>query len=192
MLLTIRRHPKGPERSIRNYRMAPGHVRAAIEEFFPRSPDFRRVLDAPEDLFDWTRGSNFRESAIAKEHLLIAGFTQGVSFALMHAERVVGTFNLNFTGKAVFSDLELQALDAARYALQREVAAFVIAGDVGLTRREMDVLRQMATGASNAEISAALRVSRNTVTTHVERVLHKLKASNRLQAVHKAVSLALV
>ncbi|EXG81735.1 response regulator [Cryptosporangium arvum] len=52
-----------------------------------------------------------------------------------------------------------------------------------LTEREVDVLRALAEGWSNAEIAAALSVSIETVRTHVKRVLTKLGVRDRTQAV---------
>ncbi|MCU1527168.1 MAG: DNA-binding response regulator [Frondihabitans sp.] len=191
-LLTMRRHTHGPDRPIRSYRMTLEQVRDRLGYFIPHSPEIRLVLDAPRELLDWTREPEFQETVIAREHPLTAGFTQGVSFALVHGIRVVGTWHVNFTRKTVFSRRVIQALDAARSDLEEEVAAFVVAGDVGLTRREMDVLNLMGEGLTNAEIGVALHVSRNTVTTHVEHVLHKLHAANRVQAVRAALALALI
>jgi len=53
----------------------------------------------------------------------------------------------------------------------------------GLTEREAEVLRLMATGLSNVEISERLFVSVQTVKTHVGNVLAKLSARDRTQAV---------
>ena len=69
--------------------------------------------------------------------------------------------------------------DAAREAeCEREVAAVA-----SLTPREREVLTAMASGASNPEIASELVLSEATVKTHVGRVLAKLAARDRVQAV---------
>ncbi len=53
----------------------------------------------------------------------------------------------------------------------------------GLSKRELDVLEQMAQGLSNQKIAEKLHVSLNTIKTHTARILEKLEASRRTQAV---------
>jgi DNA-binding NarL/FixJ family response regulator len=52
-----------------------------------------------------------------------------------------------------------------------------------LSPRELDVLQCMAAGQSTQDMSDALFISRNTVRTHVQRILDKLKAHSKLEAV---------
>jgi DNA-binding NarL/FixJ family response regulator len=52
-----------------------------------------------------------------------------------------------------------------------------------LTDREIDVLRLIGAGLSNAEIAVHLKVSESTVKTHVNHVFTKIKARDRAQAV---------
>jgi two-component system response regulator DevR len=56
-----------------------------------------------------------------------------------------------------------------------------------LTEREMDVLRQLAQGQSNAEIAQALVLSDKTVRNHVSIILDKLNLHNRVEAATYAI-----
>lgn len=51
-----------------------------------------------------------------------------------------------------------------------------------LSKRETDILRQLARGFSNDEIADILHISEATVRTHVSHILSKLELSNRTQA----------
>ena len=59
---------------------------------------------------------------------------------------------------------------------------------LGLTPRELEVLQLIAEGLSTREMADRLFVSENTVKTHIGRVLDKLGASRRTQAVQVAKS----
>jgi len=61
-----------------------------------------------------------------------------------------------------------------------------------LTERELEVLGQLASGKSNAEIGEALFLSEATVKTHLTRVLSKLGLQSRVQAVVFAYESGLV
>jgi DNA-binding CsgD family transcriptional regulator/tetratricopeptide (TPR) repeat protein len=62
----------------------------------------------------------------------------------------------------------------------------------GLTRREIDVLRLLAGGLSNAEVADQLFLSEKTVGHHVSSVLHKLGEPTRSRAVATAIRQGIV
>ena len=55
--------------------------------------------------------------------------------------------------------------------------------ELGITKRELEILGLMARGLSNKEIAETLFVSENTVKTHSSRLFEKLDAKRRTQAV---------
>lgn len=63
---------------------------------------------------------------------------------------------------------------------------------LGLTPRELEILEFMAAGLSNKEIAERAFVSENTVKTHASRVLDKLGAARRTQAIQRAKELRLI
>lgn len=63
---------------------------------------------------------------------------------------------------------------------------------LGISEREMEVLRELAAGHSNKEIARRLDVSPNTVKTHVARVFEKLGANRRTEAIRRARELGLL
>lgn len=64
--------------------------------------------------------------------------------------------------------------------------------EVPLTKRENEVLKQLAFGLTNKEIAQALGISYETVKEHVQHILRKIGVSDRTQAAVWAVRKALV
>lgn len=65
-------------------------------------------------------------------------------------------------------------------------------GNLGISKRELEVLQLMATGLSNEEIAGKLFVSLNTVKTHSSNIFMKLDVKRRTQAVEKAKRLNII
>ncbi len=61
-----------------------------------------------------------------------------------------------------------------------------------ISDREMEVLDCLALGQTTSQIASKLFISENTVKTHVRHILEKLEASNRTEAVGKAIQLGII
>jgi DNA-binding NarL/FixJ family response regulator len=90
-------------------------------------------------------------------------------------------------GESTWTRNELRRVGAA-------MATPVASGDldVSLTRREMEVLRQMVSGETNRDIAKTLSISYETVKEHVQHVLQKIGVTDRTQAAVWAVRRKLV
>jgi two-component system, NarL family, response regulator LiaR len=140
-----------------------------------------------------------------KRHVLIYGLLGGILIALLkwteyrflvveHSLEIYGgliaaTFavlgiwlGLKLTGRRQRSEVKQPAI-AAGPAGEPFVPNEGKRTDLGITRRELEVLELIAHGMSNREIAGKLFVSENTVKTHSSRVFDKLGAKRRTQAV---------
>lgn len=64
--------------------------------------------------------------------------------------------------------------------------------ELGISKREHEVLELISQGLSNQEIADKLFVSLNTVKTHSARLFEKLEVNSRTKAIHKAKELGLI
>jgi len=106
-------------------------------------------------------------------------------------EQLIAAVRLVAAGDALLAPSITRRL-VERFA-RPTVASSVSSGALSmLTPREMEVLKLMARGLSNAEIATALFLSEATVKTHVARILPKLELRDRVQAVVFAYEAGLV
>jgi DNA-binding CsgD family transcriptional regulator len=107
------------------------------------------------------------------------------------------------TARGAMATLHKLGASAAARAFARERAArgarpargprgSTLANPAGLTRREQEVLEELESGASNAEIATRLHLSERTVAHHVSAILRKLDAANRHVAIGKARRMGLL
>lgn len=82
--------------------------------------------------------------------------------------------------------------DVTRPFLERVGPLAMSAGLQPLSRREQEVLEELATGKSTREIAETLGLGDETVKSHLSRIYQKLKATDRVQAVVTAMRHGLV
>ncbi len=64
--------------------------------------------------------------------------------------------------------------------------------ELGMSKRELEVLQLMAAGLSNQEIAKQLFVSLNTIKTHSSKIFEKMDVQRRTQAIEKAKRIGLI
>jgi DNA-binding NarL/FixJ family response regulator len=128
------------------------------------------------------------------DQYVYAALTAGASGFLLKdtsPEQLVAAVRLVRTGDALLAPSITRRL-VERFAPHRSEQVSVHADLSGLTPRELEVLRLLARGLSNAELAGELTVSEATVKTHVARILAKLQLRDRVQAVVVAYQTGLV
>ncbi len=128
------------------------------------------------------------------DQYVYAALTAGASGFLLKdvtPEHLVAALRLVRSGDALLAPAITRRLierfarrDEAKAALHRDLSE--------LTPRELEVLRLLATGLTNAELAARLTLSPTTVKTHVARILSKLGLRDRVQAVVVAYETGLI
>ena len=83
-------------------------------------------------------------------------------------------------------------IDKLKLAFERENRSRKIREEGELSVREIDTLELIAEGLMNQEIADKLFISLNTVKTHIRKILLKLEADNRSEAVSKAQKLGIL
>ncbi|QDQ95084.1 GAF domain-containing protein [Rhodococcus sp. WB9] len=111
------------------------------------------------------------------DQALLATFAEGMSQNLARVSVLEGLSTLR---------TQLDGLGRWTKASGQGVAKSVALGrddDSVLTRREVQIVKLMADGDSNGKIARRLVISEGTVKTHITRILRKLGAANRAEAV---------
>jgi DNA-binding CsgD family transcriptional regulator len=109
-----------------------------------------------------------------------------------------GALAVVFTGLGIWLAIKLARPKWKTVIVEKEV--YVKPGTInekelarlGLSARELEVLRLMADGLSNQEIAGRLFVSLNTIKTHSANIFEKLDVRRRTQAVDKAKKLNII
>jgi len=108
------------------------------------------------------------------------------------ADRLLDAVRAAAAGDALLAPSITRRLIEQFARAARPEAGAVPAALAELTSRELEVLRLVARGLSNAEIAAELVLGENTIKTHVAHLLSKLELRDRVQAVVLAYETGLV
>ncbi|WP_043668595.1 response regulator [Streptomyces xylophagus] len=128
------------------------------------------------------------------DHYVYAALAAGASGFLLKdvtPEHLVAAVRTVRAGDALLAPAITRRL-VERFARRAPESASLHRDLAALTPRELDVLRLLAQGLSNAELATGLHLSEATVKTHVSHILAKLSLRDRAQAVVVAYETGLV
>ena len=148
-------------------------------------------------------------------HVLIYGVTGGALIVLLrliefrfvvieHSIEIYGaliaalfaSFGIWLGLKLTRKEVVLKEVEVIKEVAIPTVDAFSVNEEqqrqLGITKRELEILALIAEGLSNREIAGKLFVSENTVKTHLSRLFDKLSAKRRTQAVQIGKEIGLI
>jgi DNA-binding NarL/FixJ family response regulator len=150
----------------------------------------RRILDDPDVGTAVVMLTTFDRDEYVYEALRIGA--SGFLLKDTPADRLLDAIRVAASGDALLApSITRRLIERFAHAARPEPDG-VPAALAPLTARELDVLRLVARGMSNAEIARELVLGENTVKTHVARMLGKLGLRDRVQAVVLAYETGLV
>jgi len=155
-----------PDMVLMDFGLPDGTGADATREILKQNPQckivFLTMSEHDEDLFDAIRSG-------AKGYLL----------KNMQPSKLVSSLRSVQKGESALSrSMTLRLMEE----LTRTKAPPMPTNDAALTKRELEVLRELASGLSNQEIAKRLVISENTVKYHVHSILEKLNLTDRRDA----------
>ncbi|RZU00873.1 helix-turn-helix transcriptional regulator [Rivibacter subsaxonicus] len=129
------------------------------------------------------------------------GYNTGICLALhlpdarhfvIGVDRAEGLPRQPFEVSRMVADLQLFAVYAQDTALRLLIPDVIEAERPRLTPRELETLRWTMEGKTAWEVGAILGISERTAVLHINNAMHKLDATNKHQAVLKALRLGLI
>ena len=165
-------------------RMPEGHFAKNLPETTPREKIYKHIADA--------------DSVIDREKEALAHLRKALDLAALYGARetllrqspAILNLIIKSSGERPTVYLEELARAAAdRLKIQDQNRAGI---SEALTKREIEILKNLSTGKPISAIGSSLHVSQNTMKTHLRNIYRKLEADGRHSAVEKAKSLFLI
>ncbi len=137
--------------------------------------------------------NNISSESIAFKHVeqaLKVGSTVGARETFLRQIDQIGNLILKVANQS--PTIYNESLASAMAERMRERGDAVTEGIPTLTKRELEILRQLSTGRTLTVIAGELHISQNTMKTHLKNLYKKLGADGRTDAVEKAKTLYLL
>lgn len=121
---------------------------------------------------------------------LKVGAEVGAKESFLRQRNEMGNLIIKVAGE--FPTVYNEELATAMAARMKERESYMSSEHPSLTKRELEILRQLSTGRTLTVIAGELHISQNTLKTHLKNLYKKLAADGRNDAVAKAKALSLL
>ena len=190
--ITVQDDRPDTHRLLANGGYEPRTARYLTVDFVRDDPHYALVRATRGVALFWADIPRFQGSVLARSVLRPVGFREGASIAIGpdHA-RGAALLHVSFDQPDLDPGIR-PVLAAYAQRCSDVVADQLTLQEWRLSPRELEVVRLLARGLSNAEIADKLYVTRRTVATHVEHILDKCGVSSRVAVAARAARLGLV
>jgi DNA-binding NarL/FixJ family response regulator len=157
--------------------------RAAIEEFRKHQPDVTLMDLRLPDMSGISAVASIRTAFPDARIVMLTTFEGDVEIQRALAAGVRGYLLKSAPLEEIVK--AIRKVHSGRKHLPSEVAEHLAEhfGSDSLTKREVEVLKRIAEGDRNRDIAERLSISEETVKVHIKRIMYKLGAKDRTQAV---------
>lgn len=132
--------------------------------------------------------------------ILLYGTLLGILIVLISSAEYIFWMKMNFIelyiGVIAAMFLGLGLWFGKKLIIQKKtekiIAQEYTVNELGISKREFEVLTLVSKGLSNQQIADTLFVSTNTIKTHTSNIFEKLEVKNRTQAIIKAKKLGII
>lgn len=136
-------------------------------------------------------------TAFSSDEYLVPVLTAGASGYLVkdsEPDEIIRAVHAVHQGTAAISPSVSSDLVSAVREAYRDNSQDIqdLAYDLGITNREFEILKLLARGLNNTEISRTLAISETTVKTHMAKIFVKLDVRDRVQALVAAARIGLI
>ena len=178
-----------------------GDGQAAIDEVMKLKPDLA-LIDILMPVCNGLESLRQIKSKSPETHIVILTVSDEDADLFTAIEAGADGYLLKSLGSDEFI-ASLRALEQGEMSITRKTATRLIEGMVRnpdnghdketlITERELELLCLVAEGRTNKGIAHELSISENTVKYHLKKIMQKLGAQNRTEAVSSAISIGLI
>jgi DNA-binding NarL/FixJ family response regulator len=166
--------------------------RAAVQEYLRHRPDVI-LLDLRMPEMDGIEATRAILERVPRARIIVLSTYKGDEDVYQALKAGAKAYLLKDSSRMELLN-SIRSVRGGQINVSPPVSAQLVAGFVRerLTKRETEIIRQVVAGKSNKEIGSLLHVTEGTIKVHIGRILKKLGAAGRTEAIRMALERGIV